>query len=1011
MGMNNMRHSDTPTSSKDKAEKISLRILPYGQDILEELANHIIQYHADALPDLTRITILLPSSKNNIQLRKYLLIAANNAGHNALLGPEISTLPHWINQSSPANYNVLTDQQRELMLVEALDNHSYLYGKASPWSFAESLLNLFDELSDRNIQLPVDFNDFLQQVHHAYQGDNKSETITSEGLTGEARLVHTLWKAWHKQFQEYGVVDRHTSYLLKLKSSTKDKHPNRIFYLAGFSQFSNSELTWLKYFMQQNNAYLWVQSSQPLEEETEYHPDNYIRRLLSALQYDFTYPSWVDDYGHCLDSIFNAPSIALQDRAKQFAINYPSSPLTSRLSFYEARSAEQEAMAIDLQTRLWLIEGKKKIGIVTENRRLARRVRALLERANIEIQDEAGWALSTTSASATLERWLESIEEDFAYQPFLDLLKSPFFFPSSGWPEEGRGGLLATVFRFEQSIVLKENISRGLSRYKQHIRYRQNRLDEKLAAEYENIHRLLDIVSDAAEPLTPYLGNDKHNPANILGALQESLSLIGLNDSFSNDDAGRKLIQELENLHAASLTCTLPMNWREFRNWLGRTLEQFNFQPNTQTGHVQLMSMTQNPLYQFDGLIIAGAEKDYLPGKPGNSPFFNEGVRLALGLGSSLEQITHRFYLFRRLLESSKNILVTRRIEHENEDVVCSPWVERIQSFHAIGYQNDLVNHSLSQLVGNSETLVSDLSAPLPKPVKANPVTSVSADLIPGYISASSYQQLMDCPYQFFAARCLKLEPPESIKELLEKSDYGERVHLCLQAFHSGSKNLPGPFSGKLDEDNREEAIQVLSSIADVVFAKDLEDNFLHRAWLKQWKDLIPSYIDWQIKHEQTWKVESTELKMEVKLEGMEIPLRGRIDRIDMKTDRTGAMIDILDYKTGQVAGEKEVLAGESIQLPFYALLAYHPKQKQVSQVEYVSIGKGEVRTRTTIESDMLSNLSHQIGQRLVKITNEIAGGELLTAWGDKTPCDRCQMSGICRQESWLIDNHGEGEI
>jgi ATP-dependent helicase/nuclease subunit B len=143
----------------------------------------------------------------------------------------------------------------------------------------------------------------------------------------------------------------------------------------------------------------------------------------------------------------------------------------------------------------------------------------------------------------------------------------------------------------------------------------------------------------------------------------------------------------------------------------------------------------------------------------------------------------------------------------------------------------------------------------------------------------------------------------------------------------------------------------------------------------------------------------------------MDIPIRGRIDRIDMKADSAGEMIDILDYKTGQVASEKDVLAGESIQLPFYALLAYHPKQKQVSQVEYVSIGKGEVKTKTTLESEALRNLSHQTGQRLVKIIGEIAGGEPLTAWGDKTTCERCQMSGICRKESWLVDNYSKREI
>ena len=46
----------------------------------------------------------------------------------------------------------------------------------------------------------------------------------------------------------------------------------------------------------------------------------------------------------------------------------------------------------------------------------------MLEASRIELDDAGGWALSTTSAAATLERWLETVEEDFACGPLLDVL-------------------------------------------------------------------------------------------------------------------------------------------------------------------------------------------------------------------------------------------------------------------------------------------------------------------------------------------------------------------------------------------------------------------------------------------------------------------------------------------------------------------------------------------------------------------------------------------------------------
>jgi ATP-dependent helicase/nuclease subunit B len=473
----------------------SIHNLAYGQDCLAELASHIIREHKDKLPNLVDITVLLSSPQAAIQLRKLLLKNAQSLGFSALLGPAINTLPNWASQLSHSDLPVLTEHQRELMLVEALKNHSYLYGKASPWTFADSLLELFDELNERQIRLPEKFEDFLQQLGDAYESNNDlinnpeiaDTNIKADGLSGEALLVHTLWQAWQQQMEDEGITDRHTNYLLKLTSSQEHIQPNQTFYIAGFSQFSPAETAWLISFMKQGKVSLWLQGSTPPIETIDYHPDCATRQLIKSLTDTVSgtmgetieFPEAIDDYGIYLNSVFDTSGVALQERAQSFAEKFPSSPVTSRLSLIEAKSAEQEAMAIDLQTRLWWLEGKHKIGIVTENRRLARRVRALLERSGIELQDAAGWALSTTSAAATLERWLEAVEEDFAYQPLLDLLKSPFFQPkelfSNETKDQNRESLLATIYRFEKSVVLKENVGSNLERYRQHTQYRQNR--------------------------------------------------------------------------------------------------------------------------------------------------------------------------------------------------------------------------------------------------------------------------------------------------------------------------------------------------------------------------------------------------------------------------------------------------------------------------------------------------------------------------------------------------------
>ena len=151
-----------------------------------------------------------------------------------------------------------------------------------------------------------------------------------------------------------------------------------------------------------------------------------------------------------------------------------------------------------------------------------------------------------------------------------------------------------------------------------------------------------------------------------------------------------------------------------------------------------------------------------------------------------------------------------------------------------------------------------EVAPPEPSPLPARremPRPPAPVDLLPDSLSVGRAQTLIDCPYRFFAAECLDLQPPEEIVEALQKADYGERVHLCLQAFHSDVAGLPGPFSEPLTAANRDQAVALLETIARQVFARDLEDNFLHRGWLHRWLGIIPDYVDWQLKRGADWSL------------------------------------------------------------------------------------------------------------------------------------------------------------
>ena len=879
-----------------------------------------------------------------------------------------------------------SDQRRELILIEALRQHPQLYGEGNLWALADSLLGLFDELSRNRIELPQQADEFLHRLARGYGLDG-----LHPALQREAELVHTLWHAWHSELHERGLLDRHSRHLLQLHNSLQQplSHPC---YLLLPEQLGTAERQWLARLRLDPILTLFIhgQGDDDPSDARTYHPQGPLRQLLAALALPPPTPPQ-GRYSQALDTIFNPDArhaAPLAERARAFARECNENPFHERLTLFAAKGNEEEAQAISLQLRRWLLEGRQRIGIVTENRKLARRVRALLERAGIQLQDAAGWALSTTSAAAVLERWLQCVEEDFPYVAMLDLLKSPFAFGDSE-----RELHLNTVYHLQHDLIEHEQIGSGLARYRQQLQLRRRRLPQELAEALQGVDDLLAQLAEAAAPLQTLLDSGPWPATRGIEALQQSLGRLGLDQSLGADAAGQRLLDELQQLHQAAAEESTQMDWLAFRSWLGRTWERFHFQPPTIGLGVALMGLGQTSLAHFDGLIIAALEREFLPGASANSPFFNDAVRRELNLPGADELLAQRFAHFRRLLEAAPRVLLSYRQHEGDEEIAPSPWLEALRAFIHLAWGQNCEDRELAALLQQPASQVVMTSDKRPTQVEM-PRPSLPGALLPTRYSASAYQQLLNCPYQFFAARGLRLAPPETIREALEKSDYGERVHRCLQAFHRPLDGLPGPFTGPLDGKRREVAIELLIRISEQVFAADLEDNFLHRAWLQRWLARVPDYIDWQIERATQWQVEEVEQQREYPLNGR-VTLHGRLDRIDSN----GEQLAIIDYKTGNTPKREEVESGEAIQLPFYALLS-QAAPRPVAEVSYLGLDK-TVSQPLRLADEELLQLSQAIANRLQELDQAMLAGAALPAWGDEQQCEYCQMGGLCRRQMW----------
>jgi len=973
-----MRTPDTAHRRSSPAATMNHRgpvvAVPFAADILAVAAQHIIA-QADTLPDLTAVSVLLPDLQFAPRLRRHLLTAAQERGHTALLGPEISTLDQWLTRQVSLEQVIPGRARRELLLVEVLKQHPSVFGGTDPWKISSSLVALFDELTVNRVSIPDDLQAFTDQLQAAYRIADRLPAP----LGMEAGVVHRLWQAWHVQLAADNLLDPGMACLQRL-AMQRAVEPGRHLLLVGFDSFSAAQLEWLDGLLHggRTHCLLYRQASAgspPLESLLEQAADT-------------ATPGNSDPLAHCLDAVFNTGSMAPRERARQFRGSHPDSPLQGRLAVFAANSPEQEARAIDLQVRQWLLEERQPLGIVTADRRLARRVRALLERAGIHLQDSGGWALSTTSTAAALERWLETVEEDFAHQPLLDVLKSPFIFP-----EDDREQLSSTVFRLEQDIIRHENIARGLERYRRHIDLRLQRLStswtEQSAAA---VHILLNRLDQAAEPLREFLGSAHASAARLLEQLRTSLQQLGMWQAFETDLAGQRILQEWQLLYDAAQHSQVAMTWIEFRAWFGSALERHDFRPSTADSPVMLLTLEQAQLGQFAGLVIGACDREYLPASPGGSPFFNDPVRRELGLPVWPEHYSRQLNQFRRALESAPRLLLTWHREVNGETRMPSPWLEAIETFHRLAWESGLQPPQLEALLDDPASRVRG-SNPLPVPQPAShPAATLPADLLPSSLSVSAHRTLIDCPYRFFAAYGLQLKPQEAVSEAFEKAEYGSLVHRALEAFHSDTRGLPPAFGKALTGDNRAAAIATLEHISRQVFSRELEDNFEHRAWLRRWQVLIPEYIDWQIKRQTGWDFSQAEQALEIPLlRGR--TLKGRLDRVDRGPDGCA----IIDYKTGAIPKQADVDNGEEVQLPSYAMLL----DSALQRVEYLKVDQ-KVGSGPQLEGAALETLARATRERLVMVLTAIEQGAALPAWGDAATCRHCEMDGLCRQQAWL---------
>jgi exodeoxyribonuclease-5 len=478
-----------------------------------------------------------------------------------------------------------------------------------------------------------------------------------------------------------------------------------------------------------------------------------------------------------------------------------------------------------------------------------------------------------------------------------------------------------------------------------------------------------------------------------------------------------ELLQELE---AALGPETL--NPGEFLSWLTHGARRLTLPgPGVQEAGLQVLGLLEMRGLDFSRVWCLGMNSGVLPPPPRPLPLLSAGEkRLVLG---GTYQSQHHFAreLYDTLLGSAPEMVLTRPRLVEQEEQVPTPL-----------YLGEWRPEEMSPLSRphpawlRSPAVAAALAGPGVAAGPALTETPITMEL-PGELYLTRAQIALSCPCRFLLQILLNIEELAEIEAGLPPTERGDRLHKVLARFAAEFQQILQEQDG-WDQDR---ARKLLAATARLILKEDLPD--LH--WQAEWDRWLgegdtPGLLwEWlaqeKARYEEGWRWQGQEVRFrDLKGEGWEFSLRGRLDRLDHHPG-TGDLI-IWDYKTGEIPTAAKVFDKvEDFQLPGYLLAVKRgrvPTPPETQNTRAGFIGLKSTREKHLKYEDFQSRAAEW--DRLVAIWEErlAALGKRLKA-GDFSPqpfpapegknqgaCQYCPYTLICGHTPEPAIEEGEEE-
>ena len=303
-------------------------------------------------------------------------------------------------------------------------------------------------------------------------------------------------------------------------------------------------------------------------------------------------------------------------------------------------------------------------------------------------------------------------------------------------------------------------------------------------------------------------------------------------------------------------------------------------QSDVRGGAVRVMGLLESRGVAFEGVIIVDFNDEFIPKRSVNELFLNNEVRAKAGLFSyEMNENLQRFY-YESLMQNAKEVAISFV---ENEQSAKSRFLQELK----INYEEDVeFSQKAYQRALRLDYVPNKIDL---KPLKAE---ILNYNLFDKPLSYSRLDKFIKNKRTYFYQYIKQIYPARELIETNEAKELGTHLHELLQNYYSTYKN-----SFDYEE-----------------FKFLLEKSTLSKLDKALFKLRFKEFAKFENEHFATgFKVKFCEKKFDnvpYKINGKEILLEGRVDRVDERGDE----LYIIDYKTGKIPEN-------SYQLAFYQAL------------------------------------------------------------------------------------------